>query len=156
MLRPTSIPCACHEARRMRMLEWWSKHRRSRQIARHMAEARRNGKGVRARDWTFNEAGTDQDHVASQVIAWCQAALAECRRPWGVNRFDLAIALRTGESQNSERLTFTHADPKSLYDGSIHESLSTWLAARPARPLYMAGAFFSWGEAAFAAVQSAG
>ena len=84
------------------------------------------------------------------MLEWCKATLAESRRPYGIDHFDLAIAYRSGSS--TENQYFKRLRPLSLYEDDFARELQKKLkdvASRGgAEALLVSAACFSWGEAA--------
>lgn len=83
------------------------------------------------------------------MVDWCKKSLAECRRPYGIDHFDLAIAYRVGDSRIRNQC-FKGLRPLSLYQGDLDEQLRRRFkdAVVPGgEALIISAAFFSWGEA---------
>lgn len=118
-----------------------------------MYELRRNGAGVRTGEWLV-EPGALEAQVEA-IVAWCQQALAGTRRPWGIDVFDLALAVGHG-SGRPHSASFNRLSPAECYDeDGLACRLSAFLetALADARtPLMLAVALFSWGDAAHAAL----
>lgn len=118
-----------------------------------MCELRRSGAGVRLGEWLVEPGAIEAQ--AEAIVAWCRQALAGSRRPWGIDAFDLAIAVGQGSGRPFSA-SFHKLSPADCYD---EDGLSYRLAAflesalADARtPLMLAVALFSWGDAAHAAL----
>ncbi len=126
----------------------------SQTIAR-MKELRRRGQGVKLHDWEVLEFDPAEPHgVIENVLEWCKRTVAECRRPYGINSFDLTLAFRVGSDGNVRSLSFKRMKPIELYDDSFASRLLEGLGlhvSQPA-PLRVSAGFFSWGDAAHQAL----
>jgi hypothetical protein len=129
------------------MWERWKQRRRLRQAARRIAEARRNGQGVYAREW--DEHGLDAGALGEALLDWCREVIGACRRPFGIDQFDLALAYTDAAGEPASRLY--RLRPIDLYQGSLLEELMA-LAALTEPPRRLAAALFSWGDAAHEAL----
>jgi hypothetical protein len=129
-------------------LRWWRRER----LARGHAAARRPRQGrVQPPRPAAAESGVED------ILAWCRDTLATCRRPWGINHFDLTLDVAaTGEAPR--RISLSRLDPRDLWaaDG-LHSRLTALLAAPAATtaPMDISATLFSWGEAAHRALPSA-
>jgi hypothetical protein len=127
----------------------------NRALIRAIRDARRQGRGVKLHDWSVAVDAVDSvSAVAASLLDWCKDTLAGCRRPYGVDQFDLAIAYR-GEGQ-VRNLTFERLRVIELYeDGLAHQvtaALRREIAGLPAA-LHLTAGLFSWGEALHAAME---
>jgi hypothetical protein len=123
-------------------------------VARAITNARRKRDHTYTQDWSFS-IDAEAQHIAETVIAWCRDILANCRRPYGVDYFDLAVAVSDG-SRTRDSLSLPKQKPLSLYETALHEALShlfspsqNGLAERR-----VSVALFSWGDATHAALPS--
>lgn len=139
----------------MRLLPW---QRGGGTIAR-MQELRRRGHGLKLQDWHVDHFDPDEGHgVVENIVDWCKRTVAGCRRPYGINSFDLMLAFRVGNEEAVRSLSFLRMKPIELYDGSFAMRLLDALGlhvASPA-PLRLSAGFFSWGEAAHLALNREG
>jgi hypothetical protein len=108
-------------------------------------------------DWHF-EVEAEAAHVAEVVLAWCRETLASCRRPFGIDYFDVAIAARDPLQGQRSSLSLSKQRPQLLYGPTFVDDLARLLmpageTAAPAR-LYVSAAIFSWGDAAHEALPS--
>jgi hypothetical protein len=130
--------------------------RLSREIARKVGEARRSGKGLKVQDWQLEGCDEQRLHEAVEtIIVWCRDTLAGCRRPYGIDSFDLTLALgATGQKSASVRLDKLR--PIELYQDSLPQRLAGFLCAEATRlrsaSLHLTAALFSWGDAAYQAL----
>lgn len=116
-----------------------------------MLEARRTGRHVYVRDWDLPPEGA---HHADSIIEWCRHVLGQCRRPWGIDGFDLAVAVRTDEEKVVSH-RFLRMRPKDLYGEDMPRQLASLFLPRLADgrgPRRVAAALFSWGDAAHSAL----
>ena len=120
-----------------------------------MKELRRRGHGVKLHDWEFEVFNPAEPHgIVENVVDWLKRTAGECRRPYGINSFDLTLAFRVGTDKTVRSLNFKRMKPIELYDDSFStrllEALGLHVAA-PA-PLRVSAGFFSWGDAAHLAL----
>lgn len=134
------------------------RHLISSQTLTRMKEMRRRGHGVKLQDWQVESFDPQQPHgLVESVIEWCKRNAGECRRPYGINAFDLTLAFRVDGDRGVRSHTFSRLKPIELYDESFAARLLEMLGlhvARPA-PLRISAGFFSWGDAAHQAMNSA-
>jgi hypothetical protein len=120
-----------------------------------MNEARRRGDGVKLQDWQIEDFDPDQPHgLVENVVDWCRRTVAESRRPYGINSFDLTLAFRVGEDNKIRSVNFQRLQPMELYDDSFAARLLETLGIHigsPA-PLRISAGLFSWGDAAHQAL----
>jgi hypothetical protein len=90
-------------------------------------------------------------------LQWCRETVGGCRRPWGIDHFDLVVAVRDGTQPRT--IEFKRLRPFDLYhDGDAVARLHRFLAplTHPAAAgLPVAVALFSWGDAVHAALPPA-
>ena len=118
-----------------------------------MTEARRKGLGLTTNHWSLpREEAEDATELAEKTLGWCREVLSGCRRPYGLDYFDLAIALRCGDSGKIEKLSLNKLRPIELYQESLPERLTALFAKAFARrdlhnTIHLSAGLFSWGEA---------
>lgn len=141
-----------------------------RNVSRRLAEARRAGRGVYVGEWRFaTMAGGDReaacDAAIEAILAWCRETLGRCRRPWGIDYFDLALSLSPVGAQQTRSVRLRELRPAALYDGELAERFAPFLAESfqpsgsdaggPPPSVTVAAGLFSWGDAAYAALPAA-
>lgn len=135
-----------------------NRHLISSQTLTRMKEMRRRGHGVKLQDWQVESFDPQQSQgLVESVVEWCKRTAGECRRPYGINAFDLTVAFRVDGDKDVRSHTFSRLKPMELYDESFAARLLEMLGlhvARPA-PLRISAGFFSWGDAAHQAMISA-
>lgn len=137
------------------MLEKWRRGRRARRIVREMAEARRSGRGIYIQEWTVgHESG--EEPFADDILNWCRTTLGTCRRPFGIDHFDVSIAVSVG-GVAVQSLKFDKVRPQELYGDSsliydIYSALAGSITDAGSGVVHIAAALFSWGDAAYAAL----
>jgi hypothetical protein len=127
----------------------------SAQTIARMKEMRRRGHGVKLHDWEVAEFDPSAPHgIVENVVDWCKRTVAECRRPYGINSFDLTLAFRVGADGAVRSLNFKRMKPIELYDDSFAARLLEALGLHAAQPvpLRVSAGFFSWGDAAHQAL----
>jgi len=131
-------------------------HRLSREIARKVGEARRTGSGLKIRDWQIET--TDESSLRDAVdaiVVWCRDTLAACRRPYGIDSFDLTLAFDTGNKRPAS-VRLDKLRPMDLYQETLPEKLAGFLAGEAAHvkaaSMHLTAGFFSWGDAAHQAL----
>jgi hypothetical protein len=134
--------------------QWW----RRRQTARQIAQARDRGVGLYTRAWELPQAEGDERELSpvESVLGWCRETLGRCRRPWGIDYFDLTIACSGPDALPVRSARFTRMRPIDLYqDGDIAAQIAALLigaAAAGGEQLRIAASLFSWGDATHAAL----
>ena len=130
------------------LVKAWTSHRRG-ALRRQEGAARAAGKGVYVQEWAASDgAPRDRGAVVGDLIEWCRQTISGTRRPFGIDRFDLALAIDTaGGGPRSTR--FKMVRPIELYvEDGLDLRLSSWLAGFEGSPVNVAAALFSWGDAA--------
>ena len=70
----------------------------------------------KAQDWLFEDYDPEEPQtLVENVIEWCKRTLAECRRPYGINSFDLTIAIRAGHESGAFFLDAGEGVPYSIF-----------------------------------------
>lgn len=144
----------------------WQQRHRLRKAAEQIARARRFGDGVRLGEWEHDLGQLQTGEIEPLVEAmleWCRQTMGTCRRPWGIDYFDLAVACSCDEaSVRPTSVSFRRLRPADLYglDG-FRQRLAAFLSElRPDAAPGMGGryrvaaALFSWGNAAHAALSA--
>lgn len=137
-----------------------------RRVASRLSAARRAGRGVYVGEWRFEaEAVGDVEALREPVLAWCRETLARCRRPWGIDYFDLALSWSSTGARGPRSIRFPELRPAVLYDGGLAEHIAAFLsemfagaaadASGRSTGFNLAAGLFSWGEAAHAALPAA-
>jgi hypothetical protein len=148
------------------ILQRFQQRRRLRQVAAQIGQARRTGEGLRLQEWEHSSdvlCSAGADAVIDAVLEWCRQTLSGCRRPWGIDYFDLAVAFRLDGRSQPKSLSFRRLRPTDLYGiGTLRHELAELLcqiAARspqgPSERFHIAAALFSWGNAADAVLTQA-
>jgi len=137
------------------VLEKWRRGRRVRRIAREMAEARRSGRGIYLQEWKLGQGHTGES-FADDIVTWCQTTLGACRRPFGIDHFDVSIAVSVG-GVSVQSLQYARLRPQELYGDSsvineIYAAIAGSIADAGSGVVHIAAALFSWGDAAHAAL----
>jgi hypothetical protein len=121
-----------------------------------VGEARKSGKGLKLNEWRLDacdEAGLGE--AVESILTWCRDILAGCRRPYGIDRFDLTLAVRASNAR-VHSLTLDKLRPIDLYQDSLPERLIGLLSSEVERmkaaSLHLTAGLFSWGEAAHEAL----
>jgi hypothetical protein len=127
-----------------------------------MAVARRTGAGAYLHEWHVAPGfAAGADALLESIIEWCRATLGATRRPWGINEFDLAIAVARDGDPSPRSLSLQRLSPAALYGelegpGAVLEAVRRLLDQREGEPggaiVHVAIALFSWGDAAHAAL----
>jgi hypothetical protein len=126
-------------------------------VSRGIASARRRGRHTYRHDWHF-DLSTGTQPIAEALLAWARDTLATCRRPFGIDYFDLAISVISSTGSAAQRLALTELRPISLYGPSLEEQLSEFIergasTTGQAEPhLRVSTSLFSWGDAAHEAL----
>jgi hypothetical protein len=136
------------------LIQFLTKHFRDKQrIQRQLETARRQGQGLKVSEWTSSEPEAPGDLVAS-LIEWCKEALAGSRRPYGVDHFDLVLAVRNEDSVRN--LTFSQLHIRQLYEDDLAHQLLALINREVGQAgsaaVHLAAGLFSWGDALHAAL----
>src|SRR5688500_11336795 len=101
-----------------------------------MASARRRGRHLYLNDWRFHFEA-DPEHAVEAVLAWCRETLSRCPRPFGIDHFDFAFAVK-GHDYQSRSLTYKKIRPAHLYSQAFARELAALLhpATAPERPAH--------------------
>jgi hypothetical protein len=136
-----------------------------RQAVQRMVAARRAGLGMYLSEWqlTVDDAATGGiESLVDPIVAWCRDTIARCRRPYGIDHFDLALAFSLRDGTPVQSTQFRDLRPADLYDeDGFAGRLAQFLVSKRAATtdgtavLHIAGALFSWGDAAHAALPMA-
>ncbi|MEX0782747.1 MAG: hypothetical protein WD557_08860 [Dehalococcoidia bacterium] len=122
-------------------------------VARAIRAAREQGHGLYFTEWQSSPASAET--LARDVTQWCRDTVARCRRPNGIDHFDLTLTFHSTGGPRTQRLAFLR--PGQLYDESVvPAALSAALAAfavgDPETTVRVAAALLSWGDVAFASM----
>lgn len=122
-------------------------------LARRVRDARRRGLGVYMQEWRHDRIEDDAaepSHVsAHDVLTWCRETMAATRRPFGLARFDLAIAAASA-SMSRGNLSLPRLAPSDLYPGDALLAEVERFLHDHGPVTHVAAALFSWGDAAHA------
>jgi hypothetical protein len=121
-----------------------------------MADARRRGRHLYIHDWSFSLDLPASDAVEA-VVSWCRETLAHCRRPFGIDYFDLVLAVCEPGDRQAEKLQLEKLRIVELYDESLPSRLAKVLSRRKesretGSEVRVSAAIFSWGDAAHEAL----
>jgi hypothetical protein len=107
---------------------------------------------VRLGEWRL--ADHESESAGVQVLDWCREVIAGCRRPFGIDAFDLAVACRRSLAHNVQTLRFLRLRPTDLYSEGLPAQLAALLSREHSdgSPVFVAAAIFSWGDAAHEAL----
>jgi hypothetical protein len=121
----------------------------ARDVARRMWSGRGRGDGLYVHRWRESHGET----LLESVLDWCRRTAGETRRPFGIDHFDLALALRSPETGAVRSSRFARLRPADLY-GEPHEGLRSFVAEHTAAPegVLVSVALYSWGDAAHGAL----
>lgn len=125
-------------------------------ILREISESRRLGRSLKFQDWHL-EAGDTKDltGLVEALVSWCKGTLSTCRRPYGIDLFDLIIAFRTEHEARPRSFRLDRLRPIELYQDSLPQALIDRLSGsinRIPSHLYVSAGLFSWGDAAHEAL----
>lgn len=123
---------------------------------RQLERARRQVQGLKVQTWQIGSDGVAEvQAIADSILTWCRESMAACRRPYGVDHFDLAIAVRDGDDVRN--VNFSKLRVKQLYEDDFSDQLRSLLALDPGatvRARHIAVGLFSWGDALHQALAS--
>jgi hypothetical protein len=115
--------------------------------------AARRRRNFQVGDWHFAPS-IDRGLLVETVLAWCREVAGSCKRPFGIDNFDLAVALSGSPERPARSFSLKCLRPVSFYSDEVRNLLSELVHAEAAgtSPVYVSAALFSWGEAAHAAL----
>ncbi len=130
---------------------------KARQTARRVLLERRRGTGLHTTEWHLvpEDSPVEGQRLLDVVVTWCRQTVGSSRRPWGIDRFDLALAYRHSGEQAVRSLRLPKLSPKDLYADTIANQLARFLHSHVSESrggIHIAAAIFSWGDAAHAAL----
>ncbi len=125
-------------------------------VLKEIAHARRRGQGIKCQDWHLELPDASELHsLVEAMVSWCRVTLGGCRRPYGIDLFDLIIAYRAEEEERTNSFRLEKLRPMELYQDPLPQTLlerfTQALSHQPSK-LYVSAAFFSWGDAAHQAL----
>jgi hypothetical protein len=114
-------------------------------------------------DWHCASTVSDLDAISEQTIVWCRQILGRCRRPYGIDHFELALARSIAPDRAPRSATFRDLRPHELYvPNGLQLRIAAFLHGETAEAsipgpdmIGVAVAIFSWGDAADVALPSA-
>jgi hypothetical protein len=94
--------------------------------------------------------------IIQALIDWCRETAGQCRRPFGIDAFDLAVAVGKPERAISS-VSYDRLKPIAFYETSLSARLDGLLAVverefHVGEDVRLSAALFSWGDAAHAAL----
>jgi len=126
---------------------------RLQRLAHRVRVARSRGLGVYMQEWRDDQvdghAGEPTHISAHDVLGWCRETMAATRRPFGLARFDLAIAAASA-SVGRGSLSLPRLAPTDLYPGDALVAEVERFLHDHGPVTHVAAALFSWGDAAHA------
>ena len=119
---------------------------------RKMRAERHAGRGVRLEEWRLT--ADESSSAGAHVLDWCRDVVANCRRPFGLDSFDLAVAVRQASFSGVVSHRFLRLRPLDLYSEGFAAQLTALSGVSRQRqsPVIIAAAIFSWGDAAHRAL----
>jgi hypothetical protein len=128
----------------------------ARALSRMVHNARRRGSGVRLQDWRVEGGGPETaSQLAETLVHWCREVMASSRRPYGIDHFDLALALRIGGDTEVRQLSLNRLRARQLYEESFLQDMAAFFSKEMAevpKLLHLAAGLFPWGDAVHAAL----
>lgn len=121
-------------------------------VARAIHAAREKGHGLYFTEWQGSPKAAEL--ISNDVTQWCRDTIALCRRPMGIDHFDLTLTVHGSGVPHTQRLAFLR--PGQLYDESVPAALAAALTAlavgNPESTVRVAAALLSWGDVAYASM----
>ena len=124
-------------------------------IARTIRAARDRGHGLYFHEW--HRPSGNFEGLSADVVEWCRHTLALCRRPMGIDHFDLTLTIEGHGPSRTHRMGFLR--PGQLYDDAglpvALENVFTMLGDEGAdSPVKVVAALLSWGDVAYVSMPS--
>lgn len=114
-----------------------------------MAEARRRGLHSYAARWVAI-AEVDLSTLTQLILSWSRETVAKCRRPYGIDQFDLEIVF-DGDARDRKPIVFKGLRPLRLYEQGFDAELRAMVETAGSvrgRSIAISANLFSWGDAA--------
>jgi hypothetical protein len=126
-------------------------------VNRYVSEARRRGRSHFQKDWhTDAFKPSALEGLVESMVEWCRGAMAGCRRPYGIDFFDLIVTYRLDEDGKPRSFRLNRLEPMSLYQellpAQLLERFKHALTIEQPLKVHVSAAFFSWGDAAYKAL----
>jgi hypothetical protein len=122
-------------------------------VARAIHAARQRGHGLYFTEWHGSPSSAES--LSREITQWCRDTLARCRRPNGIDHFDLTLTIDASGTPHTQRLAFLR--PGQLYDESVvpaalAAALASLATTDPESTVRVAAALLSWGDLAYASM----
>jgi hypothetical protein len=122
-------------------------------VARAIHAAREKGHGLYFTEWQSSPASAEV--LAHDVTQWCRETVARCRRPNGIDHFDLTLTIHSSGGPRTQRMAFLR--PGQLYDetvvpAALTAALASLALGEPESTVRVAAALLSWGDVAYASM----
>ena len=125
-------------------------------VMKEISRARRRGIGLQYQDWQMElRHGSEAAALVDSLLAWCKTTLSNCRRPHGIDLFDLTVAFREDAGGAARSFRLERLKPLELYQDTLPEMLLQRFGEvihPKSSQLYVTAGFFSWGDAAHKAL----
>jgi hypothetical protein len=120
-------------------------------VARAIHKARARGHGLYSTEFLWSPECAER--VPGDITQWCRDTLARCRRPLGIDHFDLTLTVRGPGKPQTHRMAFLR--PAQLYEdaavpGSLGAVLGSLVVAGETGTVKVVAALLSWGDIAHA------
>ncbi|MGH2609481.1 MAG: hypothetical protein ACRDHF_10370 [Tepidiformaceae bacterium] len=120
-------------------------------VARAIHKARLKGHGLYSTE--FEWAPESVGSVSGDITQWCRDTLSLCRRPLGIDQFDLTLTVSGAGRPQTHRMAFLR--PSQLYEdaavpGSLAAALGALVLASETGTVSVVAALLSWGDIAHA------
>jgi len=120
--------------------------------------ARLRGEGFRFFDYDLDSSDTvSADTMTDALVDWCRVTIAQSRRPFGIDNFDLVVGgCRDGDQPRKS--SFRGLRPMYLYGAEgvavIRKAVSESIATSATSGCHLSAALFPWGDVASRALQN--
>ena len=123
-------------------------------IARAIRAARAKGHGLYSHEWQRPSGSVEG--LSRDIVEWCRHTLSVCRRPMGIDHFDLTLTIEGDGPARTHRMGFLR--PGQLYDETglpvTLEGVLSNVGSEGAGPIRVVASLLSWGDVAYVAMPS--
>jgi len=108
---------------------------------------------------TWSLDASDPHSFVNALLQWSRETLASCRRPFGIDFFDLSLTI-VDSGHRLQTLSARKLRPIALYAGDLADQIAKHLEQalrnrEPGGDVRISAELFSWGDAAHAALPQA-
>jgi hypothetical protein len=93
-------------------------------VNRYVAAARRRGRSHFHKHWHSADFHVSAlDGLVEAMVDWCRTTMGACRRPYGIDFFDLTVSYRFEQDERPRSFRLNRLEPMALYQESLPKQL---------------------------------